>query len=360
MAHLVLPHELQSGVDPISTNRPLHLTALSTAVGKNVLPVADAIVCGDCDPEQAKKDGYSGLRQSELSVADMAREVALRTLEQSGTAGADLGHLSFSSIHETGFPGLWQPAAYLQKLTKAHSALAQNTSFGCNGLAISIAQVALMQEALSQPSLLVAADCFENSGFDRWRSDQGLAYGDAASALLISDKPGIAEICFLAVNYIPELEEMHRTDTSEYPVQAEKWNITRCKRDYIERNGSKAFFDQLNLALDDLEKSVEKYVGMLGKPLKAVVTPFVGRSIRSSTYDAKFNRFAPINLGWFGESVGHTGVSDQFVGFSHLVDCGVLKSGDHVLLIGAGAGFSLSAMIVRFDRKPILPILGDV
>lgn len=359
MTYLMRPRDLQNGHVAGVQSTPLHLTGLSTLIGCEVLPVSEAIRDKRYTREQAQKDSYSALRRTHIPVPDMASAVAQRTLAQTKLSGAELGSVAFSSIHETGHQGLWQPAAYLQQQLSAQGALAFGTTFGCNGLAIGAMQAALMRDGLDGPAMLVAADRFQNSGFDRWGSDQGLAYGDAAAALLLSSKPGVAEIRYLAIDYIPELEMMHRSSTPEYPQSSSKWDITRTKKQYIDLHGGKAFFDRLNQALDRLEANVKMFLSAQNISLKAVVTPFVGRSIRATTYDARFNPLAPINTSDFGASIGHTGTSDQFIGLSYLIDSDILKPKQHALLIGAGAGFSLSAMIVRFTAKPSSPILGD-
>ena len=54
----------------------------------------------------------------------------------------------------------------------------------------------------------------------------------------------------------------------------------------------------------------------------------------------------------FGASIGHLGVSDQFVALDHLLASGALAAGDHVLLIGFGAGITLSCAALRIVDIP--------
>lgn len=366
MTVLDLPRASHTAVPAPSGAVTLHLTGLACALGGTVLPAAEAIKAGRYDPEQAARDGYVSLRQARVSVPEMANDVAARALCHAGLPGRDLGLISFTSIHEHGQGRLWQPAAQLQHRLDASAALAWSMSFGCNGLSLGLVQAGLMQPRLSGPALVVGADRFEGTSFDRWRSDRGLAYGDAAAAVVLSRDPGFAEIRYLTAEYIPQLEGLHRRDDDDVRPEVQvddpagsDWDINACKQAFMQRNGKSAFFDALSVALDRLEAGVLTFLDQSGIRLKAVVTPFVGESVRASTYDARFHPLAPLNTGQFGASVGHTGTSDQFLGFAHLIDSGAIRPGDCALLIGAGAGFSLSAMVLRLNQQPSTPIIGD-
>jgi 3-oxoacyl-[acyl-carrier-protein] synthase-3 len=266
--------------------------------------------------------------------------------------------VGFSAIHAHGQPGLWQPAAYLQHRLGAAHAMAWTLSFGCNGLMLGLMQAAMLQPAMRGPALLVGADRFEGTDFDRWTSDRGLAYGDAACGMLVSSQGGFAELNYLGVEFLPELEAMHRPDALD--TAGAIWDVTACKRAYLERYGGKAFFDRLELGLDRLEAGVSAFLEQRNISLAGVVTPFVGRSVRSTTYDARFHPMARVNATGFGSGIGHTGTCDPLLGLAHLVDTRAVVPGDHVLLIGAGAGFSLSATVLRLDRIPQCKLLGEI
>jgi 3-oxoacyl-[acyl-carrier-protein] synthase-3 len=54
----------------------------------------------------------------------------------------------------------------------------------------------------------------------------------------------------------------------------------------------------------------------------------------------------------FGAGVGHLGVSDQFVALDHLLATGALAAGDHVLLIGLGAGTTMACAVLEILDIP--------
>ncbi len=49
----------------------------------------------------------------------------------------------------------------------------------------------------------------------------------------------------------------------------------------------------------------------------------------------------------YGRSVGHTGTSDQVIGLWRLLEEQKLRTGDRVVLLGAGNGLSLAALVIE-------------
>lgn len=336
--------------------RPVFLSGLACRTGAEILPVARAVAEGRYSEGQAQKDKYTSLRRSLKPVPQMALDVGKAALGEAD--GTDLGQLVFSGIHDHGEARLWLPAAFLMDQLNAHQAFASNMSFGCNGLALALLQSAMLLPSLPGPALLVGADRFEGTSFDRWQSDKGLAYGDAASAALVSNEEGFAELVFLSVEYEAGLERLHRR---RFPKKTKDiWDVTSCKREFMQDFGGLSIFDGIARALSRLESALWNFLNASNVSLSAVITPFVGASVRESTYDSRFASLAPTHSTEFGQSVGHTGTSDQFLGFGHLVDSGAVKPGDHVLLIGAGAGFSVSAIVLRLLAYPKSNILGEI
>lgn len=355
--HSIISHQTTQAAGPVLTS-PLFIRGLAASLGSRILPVEQAINDGLYDPDQARKDGYSSLRQSDASARQMAADIAARALRHADLPGSDLGLISHTSIHDHGEGRLWQPAAYLLDKVGADGALAWSVGFGCNGLILSILQAGLMLPALGRPALVVGADRFSGTSFNRWTSDRGLAYGDAAAGVVLSPTDGFAEIVYLGVEYAPRLEALHR---GGHPVTdpVTGWDVTASKAAFLSRHGSAAFFGEINDALARLNADLTRYLDDNDLSLAAVVTPFVGDSVRASTYDAVFHPLAPVHSTAFGQSVGHTGTSDQILGLAHLLDTGAVAAGDHVLLIGAGAGFSVTATVLRLHSIPRHAHLGD-
>lgn len=347
MAHFHVPGK-QTGLEV----GPLFIQALSARLGEERLTVDTAIKEGVYEADRAERDGYTSLRRTGCSVQHMIDRVAEDTMEQSGLSGEDLQLVTFSSIHDHGHRKLWQPAAYIQKIVGAKNTLAFSINHGCNGLSIGLIQATFTLMATGGNALLVAADRFELSGFQRWNSDQGLAYGDAGTGLILgTKKTGLAEVLYADTEFLPDLEEMHRMPDAAYGSEP-GWNITETKRAFIERYGSAGFFQQIENALVRLRVRLKRWLAAYEKAPRAVVTPFVGRSVSDKTYARYFHGIAEINASQFGASVGHTGTSDQFIGLAHLLDTQVVQCGDTVVLVSSGAGFSISVLVLLICQQP--------
>ncbi len=49
-----------------------------------------------------------------------------------------------------------------------------------------------------------------------------------------------------------------------------------------------------------------------------------------------------------GRRTGHVGAADQIIGLGNISDCGRAGPGDHVLLVGVGAGFTWTGAVIEF------------
>lgn len=216
------------------------LAGLATRVGRQRLDVDDAIAQGLYSGRQAERDGYRIIRRAETDVPRMSEEVSLAALASAGLSPDAIRLLAFASIHDHGHRRLWQPAAYLQRVLKARHSFAWSINHGCNGLALAAMQAATMLPSTGGSALLVGADRFEGSGFDRWGSDRGLVYGDASAAAVLSLDTGLAEILYADVEFAPELEAMHRMSTPEHDLE-HAWDIAGSKDAFLGDHGASSF-----------------------------------------------------------------------------------------------------------------------
>lgn len=328
------------------------LRACRSYVPEKRVSADDAVAAGWYQQEDHDKDGYLSIAvEDDKWPAEMARLAGQDALRQAGIGGDQVGFLSYASLHRHGHARFWQPAAYLQGALGAPGALAFSLQHGCNGLFVA-ARLALdyLQRADGRDALLIGADRFGTSSMDRWSGDYGVVYGDAAVALLLSARRGFARLLHLEVESVPALEGMHRhgaehVETASAPQN--EYGIRASKRAFMARHGRAFFFDEIRLALLRLRAGLLERYDLAVNPADWLITPYVGRSIVDSLYGAVFADLARGHCGEFGRQVGHTGTSDQFLGLADLVQSGRLAPGQRVLLIGAGAGFSCSAMLVE-------------
>lgn len=333
------------------------IRALAMQTGEASATAEDAITAGRYSAEQQQKDGYVAVKRTTHTMRPFLENPAKTALNLAGVSGADLGLITHTAIHDHGAEGLWQPAAFLQKTLNAPNALGWGLYHGCNGFALAMAQAEMMMPSLPGPALIVAADIFEGSGFDRWQSDKGLAYGDASAAMLLDAHEGFARVVYQDTVSIAALEAMHRSDTPA--TAATRWDISRTKLAYFAKHGGPAFFAQIEAALQQMTDRLSDALARSGQRINAVVTPFVGKSVSTTTYEAYFHPFAPNRTtSALGMRTGHTGTTDQVIGLAHHLEQNALSAGGHVLLIGAGAGFSLSATVIRLERPAQNPSQG--
>ncbi|MGF9564496.1 hypothetical protein [Neorhizobium sp. JUb45] len=308
-----------------------------------------AIAKGDCSPEQAERDGYRSVAVSSRSPIDMASDVARAAAGAAGLTGDLFSVITHSSIHDNGVGGFWQPAAFIQRQLAAADAISLSVNHGCNGLMLAILSNASMLTLRGGNGLSVASDCFSGSGFNRWNSDAGIAYGDAAVAVCLSEESGFAKILYMDFDSVPLLEEMHRGPA----VQPDnRWDVSSRKKRFLSAYGKAAFFDQMGSAVERLKTRLAA-VGLAGyNAYDMVVIPFVGQSISETLYEPTFAPLGRRLLTSFGKTIGHTGPSDQILGLGRYLDSEESAPGSLVLLFGVGAGFSLSLIVIELVTKP--------
>jgi len=329
----------------------IYINACESYLPETRVSVADAVAENLYDEKDASLDGYSSACiEHTFWPGDMAVMAAEKALETAKYHASGLSLLTYSAIHRHGHKLLWQPAAFIQNAIGAHDAMAFSLIHGCNALMLS-AGMAMDHCQLEQDraALLVSSDRFEHSHFDRWRSDYGLIYGDAAVALVLSRQPGPFKIEYFAQKSAASLESMHRLDkpveeTIEGLPQAH--NVREAKKVYLETNGKAQFEATLSATLTQLRQELLSNTVLREHMADWVVLPNVGKRVLASVYEPVFADLAIGDLWQAGQSIGHAGASDQFLGLSLLVQSGELKPGHLILLVGAGAGFSCSVMLL--------------
>ncbi|MEV0847184.1 ketoacyl-ACP synthase III family protein [Streptomyces sp. NPDC049954] len=315
--------------------------------------VEKAVAAGSYGRDRAVKDGFSSVAvEHELFPADMGVEAARRALE--GVDRSEVDWLAWTSIHRTGHKTLWPIASYAHhQLGLDPRALSFSLNQGCNGAFVGMRLAAdHVRHHPDASALVVGADRFEGSLFDRWSSDHGTVYGDAASAVVLSSRPGPIEVLLLEVEQGSELERMYR-DESPAPEDADNpgrdYDVGSAKRAYLERFGDSEIRSVFADTLGRLREKLLARYPLDHHPARYVVYPNVGAGISAGFYENSFGDLAQANAWDYGRAIGHTGVSDQVLGLADLVHRELLAPGDRVLLIGAGNGLSAAVMLVEIS-----------
>jgi 3-oxoacyl-[acyl-carrier-protein] synthase-3 len=297
-----------------------------------------------------------------LYPADMALIAARRALAASGWEPHELTLLVVTSIHRHGHKRLWSPASWLQSRLDCPRALPLTVSQGCNGqmLALEVAQGYLGGTA-GGAALIVAADQFSSSGFDRFTADYGIVYGDGAAAAVLSmdphgpgaerpDRLGRRGWRVLATRSVsaPNLEGLHR-GADPAPETAElldaEHDVRAAKKRFLEENGAESLKESTRAAVREIKEALLPDGD--DPRLRRIVYPNLGLRLLEENYFPEFPGGASRSLWDFGRTVGHLGSGDQIAGLDHLSRNQDFTPGDRLLLLGAGAGFTWTGTLLE-------------
>lgn len=119
------------------------------------------------------------------------------------------------------------------------------------------------------------------------------------------------------------------------------------KKQYLVNNGKEQFEDTLTNTLSSLRHKLLGETELGQHMADWVILPNVGKRVLQSVYEPVFSDLAIGDLWQAGKEIGHAGASDQFLGLALLEASGDLKPGHLILLVGAGAGFSCSVLLLK-------------
>lgn len=288
--------------------------------------------------------------ERELFPRAMALRAAQEALERAQCQGSDLGLLAVSAIHRHGHKRLWSLASSLQAALQADQALPFNVQQGCNANLITLQLAASYLRSMEprQRALIVASDRFDGSGFDRVTSDFGMLYGDAATALVLGREPSGLRILGIATEALASAEAMHRDDqerdeTGEASIA--EHDVRESKRRYLAEHGQAAIAHESKQALLRIKSKL--LPGDAERELDHIVFPNLGEELLEANYYPVFESARQKSLWAFGRTVGHLGTADAVAGLYELTVVRSLSAGTRVLLIGAGAGFTFSGVLLE-------------
>lgn len=317
----------------------------------------EAVAAGLISPGDAAAAGYTELPFSpDLSAPEMAVLAARAALAQ---AGWDAGTVSLLTHAHTYYQGheFWSPAAYIQDQLGAADAVGYCLAQMCNGGtgAIELAATRLAADKRTGRALVTTADRFAAPGFDRWSGDYGVAYGDGATALLLSREPGIARLLSSVTVLRGALERMHRGDDDFTPAPRSRpgpVSVRRTKKAFLASAGREAFS---KAALDALTLVIEASLAEAGlEPadprVRWCLPPRLGRQVIDEAYRPVLAVNDHVTVPEWGARTGHLGAGDVIANLASLLACPDAAAGDIALLIGAGGGFSWSCTVAQLTR----------
>lgn len=262
-----------------------------------------------------------------------------RLASAAGDAPAMVLH---ASIHDQGMGLFWNPATAMQAALDCPHAVGLALRQGCDGMLVAL-QLAHRQLASRQcgRAVVVGSDRFVGSGFCRVTSDYGILYGDAAAAMVIGSQPGLARIVAIDTVSDPGLAALH--DGTGFDCH----DVRSAKRRFLARHGRDHLRDSTRAALQALKRRIFAGDDAAERAVRHIFFPHLGLDLLRDNYFPVFSDGEARSLVAFGAEVGHLGTCDQVVALASLLDNGALDTGDQVLLIGAGAGFCWTAVLLE-------------
>lgn len=339
-----------------------------TIVGMGVelgeyVPSAEATASGLFNANEAAATGQISTSRADLPAVRLAVRAGRTALLEADTltsrAGgrnvpsSSLGLHLHASACSSGIEG-WSASCYvLNELVDAGPMLSLQLNALSNS---SLAAVELAAHAMTADKemgyvLVTVADRFTEADFPRWSSHSGLVLGDGAVAAVVGRGVGVASLVSIASFTDPRMEALHRGDEEiigggtphVVPIELSNRGLAHLEKIGGAREIQKRFVDALSRIV---EKALSD-AGLTMSGIARIVLPFFGRELITDQYLTPLEISEERTLLDFGLRHGHLGGADQLVGLHHLISTGVVRRGEYVMLVGAGAGFTWTIAVVQ-------------
>ncbi len=340
---------------------PIRIAAAHVWIPDKGDRVDRAVAEGRASAEEAERDGFLELLvETELHPPEMAVQAAIGALAEAGLDSGSLDLLIHAWTHHQGLD-FWSPAHYITREIEARNAVPVGIQQMCNGgaMAIELAASRLLVEDTTRHALITTADRFTAPEFDRWRSDYGIAYGDAATAIVLGGEQGPWQLTAITTTAASELEPMHRGEEpfEQSTADNDPLDIRSRKRAFMQANGRERFTE---LATRCTRRVVERSLrdadgaGNGTRP-RLVLLPRLGAAILDSSYRPALNikELGQADVVWAGAYSGHLGAGDLAANLAELESHSALEPGDTVLLISAGGGFTWTCLVLERLRATL-------
>jgi 3-oxoacyl-[acyl-carrier-protein] synthase-3 len=316
-----------------------------------------AIAEGRIDPDDVVSTGMAGvpIAAAGLSAPDMAVWAARRALDRAGWEPTSLDLVAHAWIYHQGHD-FWSPAHYVAARLGAHNAVPVGIQQMCNGgsAGLEIAVSRLLADESMGGALVTTADAFRDDGFDRWRGDYGVWYGDGATALLVhrrNAEPDALVLRGLVTSAAADMEAMHRGRDDFSPTP--RWfgpriDVRRTKKAFIEAGGLDSFYAAAHEKVRDVILSAlrDADVAQDDPRIRYLALPRVGASVLAGTYHPAVAGLTKAEVVDFGRRTGHLGAGDLAANLTDLTEARMLAPGQLALVVSAGAGFTFSCAVV--------------
>jgi 3-oxoacyl-[acyl-carrier-protein] synthase III len=319
-----------------------------------VVPVQPAIDAGLVD------EAHRGLGYESVVVAgtaappDMAVAAARTAVRRSGIPPAEVGLALHASLWFQGLD-MWASASYVADQSVGSQAVAFDVQQRSNGgMGAFQLAAAYLGSGGARAALVTTADRFDLPGINRWGSQFYTLFGDAGTALVLSRSSGFARVLSVASVADNGLEPWGRGSTpfgtapgTELPVQ-----VLRRAAEHAATPQAEGSWERIEAAMLRIRDQALDEAGATLDDISRAVLPFIHRGDgQTENYDTL--GFTEKQTLWeLGKRVGHLGAGDQFAGLNHLVENRMVGTGDRVLMVGVGVGFTFTAAVLEITELP--------
>jgi len=305
-------------------------------------------------PEQVVVEKF-GLRGKHIAaadehVSDMAARVGAQLLAQTGTDPGQVDMVVYfgSSWKEY---GLWQAAPGITDRLGCHRAFALELDYVSCGTPVALRVCRSMM--LSDPTLstvLAVAACRESYLLDytNHRSRFAFNFGDGAAGILLTRTGGVAELLDSDMLTDGSLSHHVRIPAggSVEPASVETVRNRRHLLDVVDPAGMKEKLDRVSLP--NFVRVAENALARSGLSL-ADVDHLCVLHTKRSMHDLLLKSLGvSADRALYLDDTGHMSGMDPLLALDRLARADRLRSGDVVLLLSAGTGYTWAASVVRW------------
>jgi 3-oxoacyl-[acyl-carrier-protein] synthase-3 len=336
----------------------VYLAGLGTWLPEPV-SVREAAEQGLCDRSLWEKTGWESTRiAGDVPPPEMAVRAARQALRRSGLEGQPFSLVIHTGVSHQG-PDSWSPQHYVQRHTVGGDGLAIYLREGCQGMLAALTVAAPYLSALDGggAALVTGADNYGHPLVNRWNCQADTVFADAAAAIVLSSRGGFARLRAVTSTSVPEMEEMMRggnalfppTATMGIPMDLRPNGIVPIRDMSFDEVNRKVRASHQSVVMDALDEAGISVSDVSRVSLGfAVGARYITDVIRPLGFDGHRTDW----LLEYGRTVGHAGSPDPILGLAHLMEKGMVSSGDHVLLIASSWMLARTCAVVEILHAP--------